>query len=55
MLKIVQGCRDLWLDSQVTHDYQSVKAGTHVKHVGGAEGSRQWERYRTKLRVWPGS
>ena len=34
MLKIVQGCRDLWLDSQVTHDYQSVKAGTHVKHVG---------------------
>ena len=33
MLKIVQGCRDLWLDSRVTHDYQAVKASTHVKHV----------------------
>ena len=30
MLKIVQGCKD----SQVTHDWQAAKVGTHVEHVG---------------------
>ena len=34
MLKIVQGCRDSRLDSRVTHDWQSAKVGTRVKHVG---------------------
>ena len=34
MLKIVQGCRDSWLDSRVTHDWQAAKVGTHVKHAG---------------------
>ena len=33
MLKIVQGCRDLRLDSCVTHDWQAAKVGTHVKHA----------------------
>ena len=34
MLKIVQGCRDSWLDSWVTRDWQAAKVGTRVKHVG---------------------
>ena len=34
MLKIVQGCRDLWLDSRVTRDWQAAKVGTCVKHTG---------------------
>ena len=34
MLKIVQGCRDLQLDSQVTRDWQAAKVGTRVKHAG---------------------
>ena len=34
MLKIVQGCRGLRLDSQVTHDWQAAKVGTRVEHVG---------------------
>ena len=33
MLKIVQGCRDSQLDSQVTCDWQAAKVGTHVKHA----------------------
>ena len=31
----------------------SRQNGTHVKHVGGAEGSRQLEHYKTKLSIWP--
>ena len=34
MLKIVQGCRDLRLDSRVTCDWQAAKVGTCVKHAG---------------------
>ena len=34
MLKIVQGCRDLRLDSRVTRDEQAAKVGTRVKHAG---------------------
>ena len=34
MLKIVQKCRDSWLDSRVTHDWQAAKVGTRVKHAG---------------------
>ena len=34
MLKIVQECRDLWLDSRVTCDWQAAKVGTRVEHVG---------------------
>ena len=34
MLKIVQGCRDSRLDSQVTRDWQATKVGTRVKHAG---------------------
>ena len=34
MLKIVQGCRDLWLDSRVTHDWQAAKVGTRMEHAG---------------------
>ena len=34
MLKIVQGCRDSWLDSRVTRDWQVAKVGTPVKHAG---------------------
>ena len=34
MLKIVQRCRDLRLDSRVTRDWQAAKVGTRVKHVG---------------------
>ena len=34
MLKIVQGCKDSRLDSQVTHDWQVTKVGTRVKHAG---------------------
>ena len=34
MLKIVQGCKDSRLDSQVTRDWQAAKIGTRVEHVG---------------------
>ena len=34
MLKIVQGCRDSWLDSRVTRDWQAAKVGTRVEHAG---------------------
>ena len=34
MLKIVQGCRDSWLDSRVTSDWQAAKVGTRVEHAG---------------------
>ena len=34
MLKIVQGCRDSRLDSQVTRDWQAAKVGTRVEHAG---------------------
>ena len=34
MLKIVQGCRDSRLDSQVTRDWQVAKVGTHVENAG---------------------
>ena len=34
ILKIVQGCRDSRLDSQVTRDWQAAKVGTRVKHAG---------------------
>ena len=34
MLKIVQGCKDLRLDSRVTRDWQAAKVGTRVKHAG---------------------
>ena len=34
MLKIVQGCRDSWLDLRVTCDWQAAKVGTRVKHAG---------------------
>ena len=34
MLKIVQGCRDSWLDSQVTRNWQAAKVGTRVEHAG---------------------
>ena len=34
MFKIVQGCRDSRLDSRVTHEWQAVKVGTRVEHVG---------------------
>ena len=34
MLKIVQGCRDSQLDSQVTCDWQAAKVGTRVEHAG---------------------
>ena len=34
MLKIVQGCRDSWLDSQVTRDWQAAKVSTCVEHAG---------------------
>ena len=34
MLKIVQGGRDLRLDSRVTRDWQAAKVGTRVKHAG---------------------
>ena len=34
MLKIVQGCRDLLLDSQVTRDWQAAKVGTRAEHAG---------------------
>ena len=33
MLKIVQGCRDSRLDSQVTHDWQAAKVGTRAEHA----------------------
>ena len=34
MLKIVQGCRDSRLDSQVTRDCQAAKVGTRMEHAG---------------------
>ena len=34
MFKIVQGCRDSWLDSQVTRDCQAAKVGTRMEHAG---------------------
>ena len=34
MLKIVHGCRDSWLDSWVTRDWQAAKVGTRVEHAG---------------------
>ena len=34
MLKIVQGCRDSWLDSRVTRDWQTTKVSTRVEHAG---------------------
>ena len=34
MLKIVEGCRDSWLNSWMTHDWQAAKVGTRVKHAG---------------------
>ena len=34
MSKIVQGCRDLWLDSQVTRGWQTAKVSTRAEHVG---------------------
>ena len=34
MLKIVQGCRDSQLDSQVTREWQAAKVGTRMEHVG---------------------
>ena len=34
MLKIVQGCRDSRLDSQVTRDWQAAKIGTRAEHAG---------------------
>ena len=34
MLKIVQGWRDLQLDSHVTRDWQATKVITRVEHVG---------------------
>ena len=34
MLKIVQGCRDSWLDSRVTRDWQTAKVSTRVEHAG---------------------
>ena len=34
MLKIVQGCRDSRLDSQVTRDCQAAKVGTRMEHEG---------------------
>ena len=54
MLKIVQGCRDLRLDSRVTRDEQAAKVGTRVKHAGGVEESCQLLHYRTKVPGWPG-
>ena len=33
MFKIVQGCRDSWLDSRVTRDWQAAKVGTRVEHA----------------------
>ena len=38
MLKIMQGCRDSWLDSRVTCDWQAAKVGTRVKHVEKPKG-----------------
>ena len=34
MLKIVQGWRDLQLDSHVTRDWQATKVVTRVEHAG---------------------
>ena len=34
MLKIVQRCRDLRLDSRMTGNWQATKVGTRVKHAG---------------------
>ena len=34
MLKIMQGCRDLRLDSRVTHNWQAAKVGRRVEHAG---------------------
>ena len=34
MLKIVQRCRDLRLDSRMTRNWQATKVGTRVKHAG---------------------
>ena len=34
MLKIVQGCKDSRLDSQVSHDWQAAKVGTRMEHAG---------------------
>ena len=34
MLKIVQGCRDSWLDSRVTRNWQAAKVGTRMEHAG---------------------
>ena len=34
MLKIVQGCRDSWLDSRVIRDWQAAKVGTRMEHAG---------------------
>ena len=33
MLKIMQGCRDSRLDTQVTRDWQAAKVGTRVKYA----------------------
>ena len=34
ILKIVQGCRDLQLDSRVIRDWQAAKVGTCAEHAG---------------------
>ena len=33
ILKIVQGCKDSWLDSWVTRDWLAAKVGTRVEHA----------------------
>ena len=39
MLKIVQGYKDLQLDSRVTHDWQATKVGTRVELRGKSHAS----------------
>ena len=34
MLKIVHGCKDSRLDSQVTRDWQAAKVSTRMEHTG---------------------
>ena len=51
MLKIVQGCRGLRLDSRVTHDWQAAKVGTRVEHVGELKCHASYCTTRQKSQV----
>ena len=51
MLKIVQRCKDLRLDSWVTNDWQATKVGTRVKHARELKSHASYCTTRQKSQV----